>query len=131
MARRGPGTFSHFLPSIVAKHQKSEGGPLGEKKSFLKKVPQCRKKQRGFCYFSTSFQSPRIKKIEGKDGNFFEKSHNAKKTERSTPLVSPGMVCYAEKHEKSFRFSSPGKMIQFGTIKFRRAFKNYFGDVMP
>ena len=57
-------------------------------------------------------------RIEG--GNFFsKKSLNAKKT---------GMVCYAEKEEKPFWFSSLGQMIQFGTIKVCRTFKNYFGQ---
>ena len=41
--------------------------------------------------------------------------------------MSPGIVCHAEKEEKSFWFSSLGEMIQFGTIKFRRTF-NYFGQ---
>ena len=44
------------------------------------------------------------------------------------PLVSPRIVCYAEKEEKPFWFSSLGQMIQFGTIKFRRTFENYFGQ---
>ena len=44
-------------------------------------------------------------------------------------LVSPCIVCYAEKEEKPFWFSSSlGQMIQFGTMKFRRTFKNYFGQ---
>ena len=43
-------------------------------------------------------------------------------------LVSPGIVCYAEKKEKPFWFSSLGQMMQFATIKFRRTFKNYFGQ---
>ena len=38
-----------------------------------------------------------------------------KKTERG-PLVSPGAVCYAEKQEKPFWFSSLSEMIQFDTI---------------
>ena len=42
-------------------------------------------------------------------------------------LVSPGIVCYAEK-EKPFWFSSLDQMIQFGTIKLRRTIKNYFGQ---
>ena len=50
-----------------------------------------------------------------------------KKTEREDHLVSPGIVCYAEKEEKHCWFSSLGQMIQFGTIKFRRTIKNYFG----
>ena len=34
---------------------------------------------------------------------FFEKrSHKAEKTERGDSLVSPGMVCYAEKEDKPF-----------------------------
>ena len=42
-----------------------------------------------------------------------------KKTERGDPLVSPGIVCYAEEEEKLLWFSSLGQMIQFGTIKFQ------------
>ena len=51
-----------------------------------------------------------------------------KKSERGNPLVSPGIVCYAEKEEKLFWFSSLSQMFQFGTIKFRRTFRNYFGQ---
>ena len=38
------------------------------------------------------------------------------------------MVCYAEKQEKPFWFSSLGQMVQFGAIIFCRTFKNYFGQ---
>ena len=55
---------------------------------------------------------------------FQKKSHNAEETD---PLVSPGMVCYAEKEEKPFWFSSLGQMSQFMTIKLCRTFKNYLG----
>ena len=59
---------------------------------------------------------------------FFKKSLTMpKKNWKGDRLVSPGMVCYAEKEENPFWFSSLGQMIQFGTIKFRRTFKNYFG----
>ena len=54
-----------------------------------------------------------------------------KKSERGDPLESPGTLCYAEKHKKKpFRFSSSSlsQMVQYGTIKFRRTFKNYFGQ---
>ena len=44
--------------------------------------------------------------------NCEKKSRNAKKTERGYPLVSPGSVCYAEKQEKHFWFSSQGQLIQ-------------------
>ena len=57
----------------------------------------------------------------------FEKTHNAeKKTERGDPLVSPGIVCYAE---KPFWFSSLGQMVQFDTIIFRRTFVELFWSV--
>ena len=58
---------------------------------------------------------------------FQKKSHNAEKL-KGGPLDSSGMVCYAEKEEKLFWFSSLGQMIQFGSIKFCRTFKNYFGQ---
>ena len=76
------GTISDFLTSIVAKHQKIEGGPFGEK-SFPKK----------------SLAVP-------------------KKTERGDPLVSPGMVCYAEKQEKTFlvQFARPNDSISHHKI---------------
>ena len=45
-------------------------------------------------------------------------SHNAEKTEKGDPLVSPGMVCYAKKQEKLFWFSSLGQMVQFDAIIF-------------
>ena len=38
------------------------------------------------------------------------------------------MICYAEKQEKPFWFSSLGQIVQFGAIIFCRTFKNYFGQ---
>ena len=58
-----------------------------------------------------------------------KKSHNVEKTEREDSLVCPGMVCYAEKEEEPFRFSSLGQMIQFGTIKVCRTFVELFWSV--
>ena len=52
-----------------------------------------------------------------------------KKTERVDPLVSPGMVCYVGKQEKSFWFSSLGQIVQFGAIIFRRTFVELFWSV--
>ena len=57
-----------------------------------------------------------------------KKSRSAEKNESGEPLVSPGMVCYAEKQEKLFWFSSLGQIMQFGAIIFCRTFKNYFGQ---
>ena len=70
------------------------------------------------------------KKIEGGPfgGKKFEKNpHCPKKNWKGDPLVSPGIVCYAEKEEKPFWFSPLGHMIHFRTIKFRITFQNYFG----
>ena len=52
-----------------------------------------------------------------------------KKSEKGDPLVSPGIVCYAEKEEKAFWFSSLGQIIQFGTIKFCITFQELFWSV--
>ena len=51
-----------------------------------------------------------------------------KKIERGDSLVSPGMICYAEKQVKPFWSSSLGQMVLFDTIIFCRTFKNYFGQ---
>ena len=51
-----------------------------------------------------------------------------KKIERGDSLVSPGMICYAEKQVKPFWPSSLGQMVLFDTIIFCRTFKNYFGQ---
>ena len=59
---------------------------------------------------------------------FEKKSHSGKKSERGDLLVSPGIVCYAKKHKKLFWFSSLRQMFQFGTKKFRRTFRNSFGQ---
>ena len=44
------------------------------------------------------------------------------------PLVWPDIVCYAEKKEQFFWLSSLGQMVQFDTLKYRRTFKNFFGQ---
>ena len=107
------------------KTSKNWRGTLWWKK--IQKVSQFRKNWKGALWdFSTSILSQSIKKLKGDPlGDFFfEKSLNAEKYWKGNPLVSPGTVCYAEKEEKLFWFSSAGQMIQFGTIKFRRTFKN-------
>ena len=87
--------------------------------------------------FPTSILSQNIKKMQG--GPFEEKkiskknpnknvSQCRKKIERGDSLVSPGMVCYAEKQVRPFWFTSLGQMVQFDTIIFCRTFKNYFGQ---
>ena len=43
-------------------------------------------------------------------------------------LVSPGTLCYAEKQEKPFWFSSLGQIIQFSTRNYFRTSKIHFGQ---
>ena len=115
----------------VAKHEKIE-----ENKNFhfREKISQCRKKLKGGTLwdFSTSILSQNIKKMQGDPlgKKFFseKKSRSAEKNERGESLVSPGMVCYAEKQEKPFWFSSLDQIVHFGPIIFCRTFKNYFGQ---
>ena len=59
---------------------------------------------------------------------FERKVSQCRKNERGDPLVSPGLVCYAEKQEKPFWFSLLGQIVPFGAIIFCRTFKNYFGQ---
>ena len=93
-----------------------------------------KKTERGTLWdFSTSILSQNFKKNAGGTlwGEFFFRKKSLavpKKNERGESLVSPGMVCYAEKQEKPFWFSSLGQIVQFGAIIFRRTFKNYFGQ---
>ena len=48
----------------------------------------------------------------------YQKNHNAERTEKWNPIVSVGIVCYAEK-EQHLYFSCLGQMVQFDILKFR------------
>ena len=99
----------------VAKHEKIE-----ENKNFhfREKTSQCRKKtERGTLGI---FQHPFCRK---------KKSRSAEKNERGETLVSPGMVCYAEKQEKPFWFSSLDEIVHFDAIIFCRTFVELFWSV--
>ena len=86
--------------------------------------------------FPTSILSQNIKKMQGIpfEEKIFRKKIRKKclavpkKIERGDSLVSPGMICYAEKQVKPFWSSSLGQMVLFDTIIFCRTFKNYFGQ---
>ena len=52
-----------------------------------------------------------------------------KKIERGDSLVSPGLVCYAEKQVKPFWFSSLDQIVLFGAIIFCRTFVELFWSV--
>ena len=63
-------------------------------------------------------------------GNFSpKKSHRAEKTKnlKGGPF-SISRYCVLREEEKPFCFNSLCQIIQFGTIKFRKTFKNYFGQ---
>ena len=82
------GTLSHFLTSIVAKHQNIEGEPFG---------------------------------------NFFS-GKSLTMPKKLKPFSLSRYCMLRGKRGIPFWFSSLGQMIQFGTIKFRRTSKNYFGQ---
>ena len=116
----------------VAKHEKIEGN---KNFHFREKISQCRKKLKGgtLWVISTSILSQNIKNNAG--GPFGEKFFYSKKVsqcrknERRESLVSPGMVCYAEKQEKPFWFSSLDQIVHFDAIIFCRTFVELFWSV--
>ena len=117
----------------VAKHEKIE-----ENKNFhfREKISQCRKKLKGGTLwdFSTSILSQDIKQMQGGpfgEKFFFRKKkfRSAEKNERGESLVSPGMVCYAEKQEKPFWFSSLDQIVHFDAMIFCRTFVELFWSV--
>ena len=121
-----------FNIHFAAKQEKIEEN---KKFYFREKISKPKKTERAkgtLWDFSTSILSQNIKKMQG--GSFGEKYFSKKKVSqcrqkwKGDPLVSPGMVCYAEKQEKPFWFSSLGQRVQFGAIIFCRTFKNYFGQ---
>ena len=83
--------------------------------------------------FSTSILSQNIKKNAGGPFGekffFVKKSRSAGKNERGESLVSPSMVCYAEKQEKPFWFSSLDRIVHFDAIIFCRTFVELFWSV--
>ena len=87
--------------------KKLEGGPFGIFQHSLSPNIHCHKNRRG------------------PFGDFFfeKKSTKPKKKQRWDPLVSAGIVCYTEKKENFFWFSSLGKHLQLcSTLKFCRTF---------
>ena len=101
---------------------------------FGKKSHNAEKTERGdpLGFFNIHSVAKHQKNAEGNPlGKFFskKKSRSAEKNERVEPLVSPGMVCYAEKQEKPFWFSSLDQIVQFGAIIFCRTFVELFWSV--
>ena len=76
-------------------------------------------------FFNIHSVAKHQKKMQGRPfwGKIFfrkKKSRSAEKNERGESLVSPGMVCYAEKQEKPFWFSSLDQIVHFDAIIFCR-----------
>ena len=125
-------TLWGFSTSILSQNMKK----LKKTKIFIfgKKSHNAEKNWKGgpFGIFQHPFCRKTSKKCRGTlwGKNFFseKKSRSAEKNERGESLVSPGMVCYAEKQEKPFWFSSLDQIVHFGPIIFCRTFKNYFGQ---
>ena len=80
-------------------------------------------------FFNIHSVAKHQKNAGGLLGNFFSKSRSAEKIERGESLVSPGMVCYAEKQEKPFCFSSLDQIVHFDAIIFCRTFVELFWSV--
>ena len=118
----------------VAKHEKIE-----ENKNFhfREKISMPKKSERGdplgfFNIHSVAKHLTMPKKCRGDplEKFFFEKkSRSAEKNERGESLVSSGMVCYAEKQEKPFWFSSLDQIVHFDAIIFCRTFVELFWSV--
>ena len=127
------GTLCGFSTSILSQNMKK----LKKTKIFIfgKKSHNAEKKLKGGTLwdFSTSILSQNIKKMQGGPfGEIFfskKKSRSAEKNERGESLVSPGMVCYAEKQEKPFWFSSLDQIVHFDAIIFCRTFVELFWSV--
>ena len=122
---------------VMCKNGPSGAPGLATASPWRANVSQCRKTERGTLWdFPTSILSQNIKKMQGdplRKKNFEKKIRKKclavpKKIERGDSLVSPGMICYAEKQVKPFWSSSLGQMVLFDTIIFCRTFKNYFGQ---
>ena len=83
-------------------------------------------------FFNNHSVAKHQKNAGGPFGEIFfskKKSRSAEKNEREESLVSPGMVCYAEKQEKPFSFSSLDQIVHFDAIIFCRTFVELFWSV--
>ena len=127
------GTLWGFSTSILSQNMKK----LKKTKYFIfgKKSHNAEKNWKGgpFGIFQHPFCRKTSKKCRGDPlgEKFFskKKSRSAKKNERGESLVSHGMVCYAEKQEKPFWFSSLDQIVHFDAIIFCRTFVELFWSV--
>ena len=113
--------FRIFQHSLLKNIKKNEGGLLVT--TFPKKSHNAEQKLKGISLrvFNIHSVAKHQKKLKGDPlgKNDRKKSLTAEKSEKGDPLVSPGIVCYAEKVEKLFWLRSLGQMVQFDIIKFR------------
>ena len=126
-------TLWGFSTSILSQNMQK----LKKTKIFIfgKKISQCRKKNwKGglFGIFQHPFCRKTSKKMQGGPfGEFFfrKKVSQCRKKWKGESLVSPGMVCYAEKQEKPFWFSSLDQIVHFDAIIFCKTFVELFWSV--
>ena len=115
------GTLWDFPTSILLQNIKEiEGDPMEEKN---RKIPQCRKTERGPFGVSQHPFCRKTSKIEGtlwrKISIFAKKVSQCRKKLKGGPFGLARYCMLRGKKEKPFWFSSLGQ-VQFDTIKFRR-----------
>ena len=95
---------------------------------FREKISMPKKTERGdlLGFFNIHSVAKHQKKCRG---TLWKKVSQCRKNERGESLVSPGMVCYAEKQEKPFWFSSLDQIVHFDAIMFCRTFVELFWSV--
>ena len=107
------------------------GNPLAEI-FFEKSLKMPKKNQKGgpIWNFSTSLLSQIIKKLKQDTlvKTISKTNPTMPKNLKGGPFSLARYCILRGKRRKTFWFSSPGQIIHFGTIKFRRTFKNYFGQ---
>ena len=98
---------------------------------FFKKVSQCRKKNKKgdpLRLFNIHSVAEHRKNEGDPLGKIcFRKNTMPKKSKMGEPF-GLSWYCMLRGKTKHFWFSSLSQMFQFGTLKFRRIFKNYFGQ---
>ena len=125
----------NFSKKLHTQKNGPSGAPgLASASPWRAKVSQCRKTERVDPLRFLNIHS--VAKLQKNAGgpfgeNFFskKKSRSAEKNERGESLVSPGKVCYAEKQEKPFWFSSLDQIVHFDAIIFCRTFVELFWSV--
>ena len=106
-----------FGKNLTMPKKNWKGGPFG-----IFQHPFCRKT-------SKKCRGDRLRKKNSEEKNSEKNVSQCRKKWKGESLVSPGMVCYAEKQEKPFWFSSLDQIVHFDAIIFCRTFVELFWSV--